>query len=227
MARHPSDNRRHETTSSAFTWTTYLLSVNPDIQRKVREEVKAALPQDLFDPAAPSTTTPDFNLAATLESLPYLNGVCNETLRLYPTVPITFRTAIRPTNVSNFQVPTGTRFAICPWAINRSPDIWGPSAEQFKPERWIDFNGETGKPEKPNNNGGVSSNYAIQTFLHGPRSCIGQGFAKAELRCLVAAFVASFDWELGMKEDDVVCSGVVTSKPEFGMKLKIKALKDQ
>ncbi|KAF2089548.1 putative P450 monooxygenase [Saccharata proteae CBS 121410] len=202
----------HETTSSAFTWACYLLAVNPDVQSRLRAEVQEHLSAQLADP---SNTT---DLVEKLETMPYLNAVCNEVTRLYPTVPVTVRDAVRNSEIAGQFVPKGTQVLLVPWAINRSPKLWGADADEFKPERWIDADGHA------NNNGGAPSNYAILTFLHGPRSCIGQKFAQAELRALVAAFVGNFEWSLGMDEKDVIPAGVITTKPMNGMKLRLKKL---
>lgn len=48
--------------------------------------------------------------------------------------------------------------------------------------------------ERPKSTG-PETPYAFLTFLHGPRSCIGQSFARAELACLVAAWVGAFETE--------------------------------
>jgi len=199
----------HETTSSAFTWATYLLATHPDIQTRLRQEVRENIP---------SSPGPEVELAQLLESLPLLNAICNETLRLYPTVPITVRDTVRPTTINDTFIPVGTQLIISPWAINRSPELWGENASEFVPDRWINEDG------KPNNNGGAESNYAITTFLHGPRSCIGGNFAKAELRCLLAAFVSAFEMELGMPQEKIIPAGVITTKPRDGMSLKLKLL---
>ncbi|KAF2100407.1 putative P450 monooxygenase [Rhizodiscina lignyota] len=200
----------HETTSSTFTWLTFLLALHPNVQSRVREEVRQALP------GRPAKDT-DVDLSAVLESLPYLNGACNETLRLYPTVPITVRTSVRETRILDRPIPSGTNVIICPWAVNRNPKLWGPDAGEFKPERWIDDG-------KPNNSGGADSNYSNLTFLHGPRSCIGQNFAKAELRCLLAAFVGAFEWTMIDEEKDIIPAGVVTIKPRNGLHLRLRPL---
>jgi cytochrome P450 len=149
--------------------------------------------------------------------MPYLNGVCNEVLRLYPTIPITARVAIRDTTVAGHFIPNGTMLFVIPWAINRNPALWGPDSEDFVPERWIDK--ETGRATM---NGGADSNYSFLTFLHGPRSCIGERFARAEMRSLVAAFVGSFEMEMAYPDEEVVVGGTITSKPVGGMKLKLK-----
>lgn len=210
-------SNRHETTSSAFTWATYLLAAHPEYQRRLREEIRAALPPGAF-------TGPSFDIAGVLERLPLLNGVCNEAVRLYPTVPITTRIAKRDTIIAGHHIPRGTEIFLSPWAVNRSPELWGPQAEIFIPERWIDNANSTdpSSPPKPNNHGGAESNYALLTFLHGPRSCIGQNFAKAEMRCLVAALVERFEWDLDMKGMDILAAGVITIKPKNGLHVRLR-----
>jgi cytochrome P450 len=208
--QHHTNLHRHETTASAFTWVTYLLATNSELQTKLREEVREAIPFPAFSDS-------QIDIAGILERLPLLNGVCNETLRLYPTVPITMRIALRETRLLDHRIPRGTEILLSPWAVNRSPELWGEHADKFMPERWIDDG-------KPNNSGGSFSNYSQLTFLHGPRSCIGQNFAKAELRCIVAAFVCVFGWTLDMKDEDVVPAGIVTIKPKNGLHLKLTPL---
>ncbi|KAF2655821.1 cytochrome P450 [Lophiostoma macrostomum CBS 122681] len=204
----------HETTSSAFTWATHLLAINPAIQKRLREEIHAAIPS----PKAFSDQRSD--IAGILESLPYLNAVCNETLRLYPTIPITSRVALRDTSIAGTFIPKGALSFIVPWATNRDPNLWGSDAEVFRPERWIDV-----ETARANYMGGADSNYSFLTFLHGPRSCIGERFARAELRALVAAFVGNFEMEMADTKEKVLPGGTITSKPIGGMKLRLKEVK--
>ena len=159
------------------------------------------------------------DLEQSLEDLPLLNAVCNETLRLYPTVPVTVRIASRDTTVMENFIPQNTLFLLSPWATNRNSKLWGPDSMQFVPERWIDK--ETGKA---NNTGGVSSNYCQLTFLHGPRSCIGEKFAKAELKALIAVFVGAFSMETVRETGNPIPAGAITSKPHDGMHLKLKVV---
>ncbi|KAH7090696.1 cytochrome P450 [Paraphoma chrysanthemicola] len=202
----------HETTSSALTWSSYLLSRHPDVQSRLRAEIHQYIP----NPEALSE--PNFDIAALLESLPYLNGVCNEVLRLYPTIPVTARMTSRDTSVAGHPLPKGTVMTIVPWATNRNPELWGQDAEQFVPGRWIDK--ETGRASM---NGGADSNYSFLTFLHGPRSCIGERFARAELRALVAVLVGSFVLQMADPNEEVIVGGTVTSKPMHGMRLKLES----
>jgi cytochrome P450 len=183
------------------------------MQTKLREEVTESLGPN------PQGGQLPMDLAGVLKQLPYLNGIIYETLRLYPTVPLTMREALRDTHVGEQFIPKGTEMVLSIWQINRSPEIWGPDAGEFRPERWI--NADDGKP---NRHGGTKSNYDFQTFLQGPRSCIGQEFAKAEMRCLLATLVTSFTWDLAMEEARIVPRGVITIKPEHGMYLRMRPL---
>lgn len=137
-------------------------------------------------------------------------------LRMFPTIPVTARLSIRDTTVCGHFVPKGTLLHVVPWATNRDPALWGPDSEKFVPERWIDDSGRTTM------NGGADSNYSFLTFLHGPRSCIGERFARAEMRALVAAFVGTFKMQMANPREKVRPGGTITSKPIDGMRLKLE-----
>jgi cytochrome P450 len=154
--------------------------------------------------------------------MPYLNGVMHEVLRLYPTVPMTGREAIRDTTIAGQKIPRGTIISICPQSVNRSPEFWGDTADDFRPERWIDTDPVTGR-QTPNKHGGAGTNFAQITFLHGPRACIGKDFAKAEFRCAAAGLFGRFKAEL--QEGCVVkFGGTLTAQPVGGMPLRLTRL---
>jgi cytochrome P450 len=185
------------------------LTLHPEYQTRLREEIRTQIPSGI----SPITHQD-------LESLPLLNGVCQEVLRLYPTVPATIRESVRDTVVAGKHVPKGTRVILCPYAINRCPLFWGDNGEEFLPERWIDTD-KNGK-QVPNNNGGASTNFAQITFLHGPRACIGKDFARAELRCAVAGVVGRFRFEMQDPKQEIHIAGAVTTKPVEGMNLRMQ-----
>ncbi|TVY55472.1 Cytochrome P450 monooxygenase FUM15 [Lachnellula suecica] len=204
------DMLQHETTAGAITWTCYLLAQNPQIQAKLRGEIHACIPS--------SKSSISYDI---LENMPYLNGVCEELLRLYPSAPATMRRAVRQTTIADVIVPKGTTVVIPIYAINRNPRFWGPDADEMVPERWIDS-----ATARPNKHGGSSSNYCESTFLHGQRSCIGRDFAKAELRCAVAGIFGRFVVEMVDPDQAITISGLITTKPREGMHLKLKTIED-
>lgn len=197
----------HETTSTAMTWAIYSLCKHPEYQTRLREEIRAHLPS-IDDPQAPIT-------AETVDRIHFLHAVCNEVLRLHSPITVTLREAAKNTFIGGQFVPKGTQVMISPSATNTTKTLWGADAEEFRPERWLNADSTV------NNSGGASSNYAFLTFLHGPRSCIGQAFAKAEFAVLVAGLVGRFEFEL-VEPDKVVTVAGMIARPRFGMKVRMR-----
>lgn len=82
---------------------------------------------------------------SSLKSCQYLQWCMNETLRLFPTVPVNSRRSVKDTTIprgggpdglSPLFIPKGTEVNYCVYAMHRNKDLWGPDAEEFKPERW-------------------------------------------------------------------------------------------
>lgn len=198
----------HETTSTSVTWAIYMLSKFPKVQERLRQEIRENLPS--IDSDADITSLD-------IDHMPYLNAVCNEVLRYYAPVPITIRESAQETEIMGQKIPKGVRVILAPWATNFDKSLWGPDAHEFNPDRWM----PTSADDKKAASGGATSNYAFMTFLHGPRSCIGQAFAKAEFACILAGWVGRFAFELKNKEEmdekKVEIKGGVTARPAKGM----------
>jgi cytochrome P450 len=195
----------HETSAAAFTWTVYLLRQHLEEQSRLRKEIRAGI----------SSLTEAIG-ASQLDGLPYLHAICQESLRMYASIPFTVRDANKDASILGQFIPRGAVIIIGPWAINWSKDLWGPDAHTFNPERWMG-------PGRANS-GGAISNYANLTFLHEPRSCIGQKFSVAELISLVATFVGRFEFELAYLYEKIDITDGIVAKPRNGMKLKIRAI---
>ena len=196
----------HETTATATQWAVTALCQYPEMQERLRAEIRANLPsiencEDL------SSITADM-----FERLPYLHAFCQEILRVHSPLLMTRRVAANDTSIVGQFVPKGTDVMICAAAINMSKQMWGEDALEFKPERWMG----QGKA----NSGGATSNYAFLTFLHGPRSCIGQSFSRAEFFCLLAAVAGRFKFEFQSSGEVVEVQGGVTSRPKGGVKVR-------
>lgn len=198
----------HETTAASMTWAIYMLSKNLEIQERLRREIREHLPSIDSDVDITSLD---------IDHMPYLNAVCNEVLRYYAPVPLTIRETAQETDIMGHRIPKGVRVILAPWATNFDESLWGPDAHQFNPDRWM----PTGSDDKRAASGGAASNYAFMTFLHGPRSCIGQSFAKAEFACILAGWVGRFAFKLKNKEEadekNITIKGGVTARPEKGM----------
>lgn len=199
----------HETTASALIWAIYSMAKHPETQTRLRAEVRAHLPS----PSAESSNV----TSESIERMPYLSAVCRETLRVFPPIAMTIRVAVTDTSINGHFIPKGTTIIIPPCAVNTSTSLWGPDATEFKPERWLKDGSSMG-------DGGMTSNYDFLTFLHGPRSCIGQAFAMGEYACLVAAWVGAFEIRLEDEDFVPVVQGGITAKPKDGLRVRLKSV---
>lgn len=125
-----------DTTAGLLGWTFWLLARHPDKFDKLRNTVI-----ETFG-TGDDVTTVSF---ATLKNCSYLQHVLNETLRIFPTVPVNSRRATRdttlpvgggPDQLSPIFIPKGTQIDYAVEIMHRREDIWGPDVHEFKPERW-------------------------------------------------------------------------------------------
>lgn len=151
----------HETTALALTWAWHALNNHPDALAKIRAEVDA-LGHDVQ--------------ASDLPNLPYTLAVLEETMRLYPPVPLTVRVAYDRTELGGSAIPKGDLVFIILRNIHRHPAYW-PDPLEFRPERFL-----------PENRTSLNRN-AYMPFLSGPHMCIGNHFALIEGQLLLAMMV--------------------------------------
>ncbi|KAI0318197.1 cytochrome P450 [Amylostereum chailletii] len=178
-----------ETTSSALARILYLLTINPDAQETLRKELvgvdgrKGELDYDA------------------LNALPFLDAVCRETLRLFPPINFVHRVArqdfllqlgtpfrgLDGKSHTELMVPSDTNIIVNIKAVNRDPDIWGPDALEWKPERWLaPLPDSVANARIP----GVYSNQL--TFIGGGRACIGFKFSQLEMKVVLSQLVSAF-----------------------------------
>jgi cytochrome P450 len=195
----------HESTATAFEWAIYEIARRPEMQNRLRNDIRAHI----------SSLKGGEDIGSSIESIPYLNAVCSEVLRFYPFVPFATRVASKDNTILGTFVPKGTVVAFAAHATNHDKSLWGPDADQFNPERWMG-------PGRARS-GGSSTNYAFLTFSAGAKSCIGQGWTRSELACLVAATVGRFSIELANPEEKRLKVGK-TMKLHAGVNVYMKTV---
>ena len=141
----------HETSANAMAWAWFLLSQAPDAAARLRAEAVAALGGRAAG-------------WADLPRLPFARAVVEETLRLYPPVPLLARAASAPTEIGGHAVPRGALVLVVPWLLHRNPRLWD-APDRFAPERFL-----SGRPVR----------HSYIPFSLGPRVCTGAQFALAE-----------------------------------------------
>lgn len=182
----------HETTANALTWTWYLLSQWPEVERKLHAEVDRVL-----GGRAPTM--------ADIPALAYVERVVTESMRLYPPAWVIGRRALGPYAVNGFVTPPRALFVMSPYVLQHDARYY-PDPERFDPDRWTPaFRAQLPK-------------FAYFPFGGGPRQCIGESFAWMELVLVVAAVAQR--WSLALVPGHpVVPQAVVTLRTRHGMKM--------
>jgi cytochrome P450 len=182
----------HETTSNALAWTLYLLSQFPEADGRAAHEALAS------QGSAPSDLT----------GLGYLRMVLEESMRLYPPVPIVSRDSIGPDTVGGIAIRPKTSVMIAPWILHRHRSLWN-DPDYFDPERFA-----PGRRE-------AIHRFAYLPFGAGPRVCIGMGFAMQEAMIILAAILRAFRLEL-VPGHPVEPQARVTLRPKYGLKMRLR-----
>ncbi|KAJ3932727.1 MAG: cytochrome P450 [Lentinula lateritia] len=191
-----------DTTSSAMSRLLHILSKRPDVQDRLRRELLEIKSQK---------NGQDLSYDE-LNSLPYLDAICRETLRLYSPASSIVRVArqdaaihlhkpildLNGTEIYEVAVPRGTTIFVSIFNANRNPDLWGKDAGEWRPERWL-----APLPESLINARipGVYSH--LMTFIGGGRSCIGFKFSQLEMKVVVSILVETFRFSPSDKEAEI------------------------
>lgn len=161
-----------DTAASLLSSLFHALARRPDIWKRVREEVGQFHGE-----------LPDYEQ---LRDLKYSKYCINETLRLWPPVPLNIRHARRdtvlprgggPNGDEPVHVKKGCNVEYAVYAMHRRKDLWGPDADEFRPERWE----------------GQTYGWQYLPFNGGPRICLGQQYALTEALVVLTRFAQEFE----------------------------------
>ncbi|MBO1347623.1 MAG: cytochrome P450 [Hormoscilla sp. GUM202] len=182
----------HETTAIAMSWALYWIHHLPEVKRKLLAEI-ASLGK-ATDPV-------------TIAKLPYLNAVCQETLRIYPVGMLTLpRVVQEKTEVLGYELEPGQLVAGCIYLLHQREDVY-PDAKQFKPERFLERE---------------FSPYEFIPFGGGLRTCIGQAMAQFEVKLAIATILTNYDLELADNRPEFPKRRGARLAPDRGVQMVFK-----
>ncbi|KAG8163382.1 hypothetical protein KVR01_006679 [Diaporthe batatas] len=160
-----------ETSLSSSLYFLYEVDKHPAVKEKLVKEIREACSSD-------TGTIPRFE---SIQHLPYLNQVLDETLRLRGPIPVNLPRISPGKQIGGHFVPAGTRVCNLAYTTHRDPAIF-PDPEVFVPERWA-------APTE-------AMKLAFRPFSTGPRNCIGMHLARMDIMLLVCALYNRFELRL-------------------------------
>ncbi|OUZ99318.1 Cytochrome P450 [Macleaya cordata] len=207
-----------DTTASALSWFFWLVSKNPCVEAKILEELKLlAYSKNIIknaenDDLIRTKRSPWVFDADDVTGMVYLHAALCESLRLYPSVPLTHKGA-REDDVlpDGTVVKPGMMIIISSYAMGRMEWVWGKDCLEFKPERWIDEDGKL-------NHETLSK---LMAFSLGPRICIGKDMAFVLMKLAASAMLLNFHVEV-LEGQDIQPTPSVALRMKNGLMVKIK-----
>ncbi|KAJ4361246.1 hypothetical protein N0V95_002064 [Ascochyta clinopodiicola] len=205
-----------DTTASLLGFVFMLLTRHPDVYAKLRSIVIRQFGTYI----APKDIT-----FTSLKNCSYLQWILNETLRLYPVVPLDGRRAAKDTTLPTgggsdgtapIYIRAGQQVDYSVYVMHRRKDLWGPDADEFRPERWD----------------GRKVGWEYLPFNGGPRICIGQQFALTEAGYVIMRLCQRFEkiegvenaWDSGKagSTEETRVWLTLTGCPADGVKVRMK-----
>jgi len=207
----------HDTTAAAISWCLFCLAKDRDYQRRIQDELDTVL-GDRRIPAYDD-----------LGELHVLENAIKESLRLYPSVPIIARILDEDLHVDDKVIPKGTQVAVIISALHRQPSIWGPDAQEFRPDRFDDRKSQTTSPFEylpfsagsRNCIGNNSNSLGILLYLKKKKKKKGQRFAQLEERTVIAAILKTYDVVLDTTKPEPEMSPELILRPVGGINVKL------
>nr|XP_043621934.1 cytochrome P450 94A1-like [Erigeron canadensis] len=163
-----------DTTSAALTWFFWLVYKNPRVEKEILKEMV--------------NEKKESSVYEEVKDMVYTHAALCESMRLYPPVPLNGKQAAK-----DDVLPDGTFVKKgCPityhvYAMGWSEDIWGPDVTEFRPERWLTRDLDSGRwVFKP------KDVFKYPVFQAGPRVCLGKEMAFLQMKRVVAGVLKSF-----------------------------------
>ena len=209
----------HETISVGITWAIYMLCLHPEWQPLLRREARANLPDPTAAGEEKEEDAPRMASSSDIDNMPLTQAFINEVLRWDPPIPQTMRETLQDTVIGGQVIPQGVWLVVPIKGLHRDERFWSPDANQFNPRRWLNADGTV------NNTGGCTDKYSSVSFMQGSRSCVAQGFSKAEMACVIAAWVGRFQFDLVDRtlldeEAMEIAVGSLSGRPRHGLEVK-------
>ncbi|KAF9544141.1 hypothetical protein EC957_012357 [Mortierella hygrophila] len=193
-----------DTTAQALGWTFYLMhrrGADPAIVQRMQEETDSVLQGGL----------PTYE---TTKQQRFAEACFNESIRLFPAVPRSTRICTQDDELpGGIKVHKGERVNWNTYAMGRDEKIWGPDAKVYNPFRWAEMK------EKPKSSKFLS-------FHHGPRTCLGQGFAVTEAVTLMSMFFQKYTFELENPDQKADYTPALTLPLAGGLRVRVNRRTD-
>lgn len=179
----------HETMCSALTAAMAMIGSHPDVFKKVAEEVRALKGNDKSVSSARDA----------MAKTPFTAASIKEAQRLHPAISMSLSRVVPegpPVELHGHRLPPGTIVGCSPPALHRNKDVFGPDADEFRPGRWLEEEGQQDPLQRR-----LMERINL-TWGGGARTCPGRYLAELVVYKAVVALIRNFDVEATMPAEE-------------------------
>ncbi|XP_063708048.1 probable cytochrome P450 313a4 [Culicoides brevitarsis] len=187
-----------ETSALTVSYACLMMALHPEYDAKLAQEIQENYHEnEEID-------------SEMLKKFPYLDMVVKETLRHFPSVPLTARQCMEDCQVDPLGViPKGTILVFNFWKLHRWPEFWGPDAKKFNPDNFLPENVAARHP------------YAHLPFSSGPRNCVGMNYALASIKVGLIKVLAKYRFTSKLKLEEFQFKASITLKLVGGHQVQV------
>ncbi|KAF8783770.1 hypothetical protein HU200_000206 [Digitaria exilis] len=184
-----------DTIPCAIEWAMAELLQNPETMKKLKAQLSSVL------------GSKECVECSDVDSVPYLQAIIKETLRLHSVVPLVPNKAVDTVEIQGHIIPKGGNVIVNLWAIHHDAEVWTDPCK-FIPERFLQSN-------EFNYQG--TDDFDFIPFSAGRRLCLGLPLATRMLPALLGSTTHHFEWTL---PQDAMENGLDMSE-KFGLALSM------
>ena len=188
-----------DTTGHAGTFLLHNIANNPEVQETLYKEIQDVLGEQRLTKES-------------LSQMKYLKACVQESLRFSPLIYALPRRTNVPIVVEGYRIPAGYNIAYNMFYTVRLTDTYFSQPDKFMPERWLRCPGSA-----------KVDPYANLPFGHGPRSCIGQRFARLELQILLCRLVQRYQMSYSGRPVQMIFKGLGEPDQKINLQFKKRA----
>ncbi|KAI9810480.1 MAG: hypothetical protein M1827_006256 [Pycnora praestabilis] len=174
-----------ETTAISLSSVFYYLLKNPSSYQTLLAELDEAVRAGIIEDRLNGTVS-----WAESQKLPYLDGCIKEAFRLHPAAGLPLERIVPPggADICGKHIAGGTIVGCSAWVIHRRKEVFGEDADVWRPERWLEGEGDKDRLKEMNG--------TMFQFGMGARTCIGKNISLLEIYKLVPSFLRRFEIQL-------------------------------
>ncbi|KAH7066850.1 benzoate 4-monooxygenase cytochrome-like protein P450 [Paraphoma chrysanthemicola] len=207
-----------DSTAISLSGAFYYLLTNPDVYKKLMEEIDAADAEGALASSEDTTGAGVVVPFPAANKLKYLDAVVTEAFRMHPAAGLLLERIVPPqgATICGEYVPGGTVVGCNAWVLHQNKEVFGEDADVYRPERWLESEGAD--PDRI-----AKMKSSMFHFGAGSRTCIGKNISLMETYKMIPSFLRKFELKLVETEGPMYLKNAFfVHRKNFNVRIKLR-----